>query len=92
MKKEFVEIYQRIYDCDTYDDGEKKPKKLLGKFEIIEIIYEDWYTSQKIGRMFGTQNLFLITEKEIRGKNGGSIYDIKPLKNLTIKNSMEKVL
>ena len=36
MEKNIIEVWERVYDCDTNKDGSKKPNKLLGKFELLE--------------------------------------------------------
>ena len=36
MEKKYIEVWERVYDCDINKDGSKKPNKFLGEFELLE--------------------------------------------------------
>lgn len=79
-----MKIYQRIYDNPKNEDGTEKTNKFLGDFEIIEILSEDAYSSERIGVING--KVFLISEIEVSGRIGnlgGSRFEIKELTSLT---------
>ena len=78
-----MKIYDRLYDSPVNKDGSLKESKLLGDFEIVEVIYEDSYSSEQIGTCDG--KVYLISEKEVTGFNGGSRFDVKELKSLCVR-------
>lgn len=75
-----MKIYERLFDNPKKADGTLKESKLLGNFEIIEVISEDSYSSEQIG--IADDKVYLISEREVTGVNGGSRYEIKELKSL----------
>lgn len=75
-----MEIYKRIYDNDLNKDGSKKSNEFLGEFEIIETIFEDGYSSQRIG--FAGDKVYLIDEIEVTGWNSGSRFEVKELSSV----------
>jgi hypothetical protein len=75
-----MKIYERLFDNPKKADGTLKESKLLGNFEIIEVISEDSYSSEQIG--VADDKVYLISEREVTGVNGGSRYEIKELKSL----------
>ena len=72
MKKE--RIYEMSYDNPLKKDGTPKPNKLLGIFEINQIIEEDIYSSIKIGIRNGKK--YLIIEKEASHGTKTKIYKL----------------
>lgn len=78
-----MEIYERLYDNPLNRDGSFKENKLLGDFEILEVIHEDLYSSKQIATSSG--KVYLITEKEVSGVNGGSRFEVKELKSLILR-------
>lgn len=72
-------IYQRSFDSPLEKDGTRKKSELLGEFEIIEVINENSYSSQRIGILVGTRKVYLINEYEVSGHNGGSRFEVKEL-------------
>lgn len=78
----FETIYERLWDNPFNKDGSKKETKILGEFEIIEILKEDLYTSQKIGILKDTDRVFIISEFEIMGFGGGSRFEALECKSL----------
>jgi hypothetical protein len=73
-----MKIYEREYDNKFLKDGVTlKDNKLLGDFEIIKIVFEDYYESVKIGKEKG--KVYMIIEKEVSGYNGGSKFVIEEL-------------
>ena len=83
-----MKIYKRQYDNPINEDGTDKPNELLGDFEIIETIMEDYYQSEQIGTKDG--KTYLITEREVSGYNGGSRFEAKELVNVLQDNSKPK--
>ena len=75
-----MKIYERLYDRPVNKDGSLKESKLLGDFEILEVIYEDSYSSKQIGTCDG--KVYLIIEEEVAGFNGGSRFEVKELRSL----------
>ncbi len=78
-------IYDMYFDNPFKEDGSKKDSTLLGEFEIIEIMNEDSYSSQRIGVLHGTDRVYLINEREVSGIGGGSRFEIKYLQKLTVR-------
>ena len=72
MKKE--RIYEMCYDNPLKTDGTPKQNKLLGIFEISQIIEEDNYSSIKIGIRNGKK--YLIIEKEASYGTKTKIYKL----------------
>lgn len=78
-----MKIYKRDYD-NAYDkQGNPKENQFLGDFNIIETIFEDTYASSRIGIKDG--KVYLISEEEVGGFNGGSRFEIKEIKSLKPK-------
>ena len=78
-----MKVFERNFDNPFNEDKTEKESKLLGEFEIIEMLCEDSYSSQRIGVQDG--KVFLITEIEVSGrysKDGGSRFEVKELKTL----------
>lgn len=78
-----MKIFERNFDNPFNEDGSEKKAKLLGEFEIIETLFEDAYSSQRIGTQSG--KVFLISEIEVSGrisKDGGSRFEVRELKSL----------
>lgn len=78
-----MKIFERNFDNPFNEDGTEKKANLLGDFEIIETLFEDAYSSQRIGTQDG--KVFLISETEVSGrysKDGGSRFEVKELKSL----------
>ena len=85
MMKE-KKIYQRVYDGKPAGfSSDKLPNELLGTFEIIQQISEDFYSEQFIGRRKEDGKKYLVEGVEVSGmfnpENGGVRYSIKELKN-----------
>jgi hypothetical protein len=76
-----MKIYDRTYDEPINKDGTKKPVVFLGNFKIIQTIFVDMYSSMRIG--IKDNRVYLIKEREKSYDNGGTIFTIKELKNLT---------
>lgn len=76
-----MEIYNRTYDNPLNDVGMPKYKELIGDFDIIETIYEDSYSSQRVGKM--DNKIYFIEETEVIGRNGGTRFEITELKQIT---------
>lgn len=76
-----TEIFERSYDNPLKSDGTPKENKLLGEFEITEILREDAYESVMIGISDGKP--YLILEREVTGYNGGSRFEVMEIKTLT---------
>ena len=83
----FETIYERLWDNPINKDGSKKEAKLLGEFEIIEILREDSYNSQKIGILKGTDKVFIISEFEVTGFGGGSRFEAIECKSLQYRTA-----
>lgn len=83
----FETIYERIWDNPFYKDGSKKEAKILGEFEIVETLAEDSYTSQKIGVLKDTDRVFIISEFEVTGFNGGSRFEVLECKSLQCRTA-----
>ena len=79
-------IYKRSFDRPLKEDGTFKESEFLGEFEIVEIINENTYTSQRIGVLVGTDKVFLIDEYEVTEVNGGSLFEIKELTSLAVRS------
>lgn len=85
INHEYTKIYKRQYDKEYTTNGELKPNKLLGQFKIIEAIYQSEYESLSVGIEKHSNNIFIISEREVTGINGGSIFDIYECKSLIQK-------
>ena len=86
-----MKIFEREYDYVCDKNGETKSNKLLGDFKIIEILYEDTYSSLRIGvDKYGL--IYLIEEKEVTGHNGGSVFNVIRLKTLSETKDLKKIL
>ena len=83
-KMNIIEIYERLYDNPMLPDGQEKPNKFLGKFQVIQVINQNMYCSITIGRMINTNDIYLIQEIEVWGYNGGSRFEITKLNNLKL--------
>lgn len=81
-----MKIYKRIYDSPKDKNGNIQPNEYLGDYDIIEVLYEDFYSSQRIGTKDG--KVFLISEYEVSGRRdpyiGGSRFEVKELKTLRV--------
>ena len=85
--KQIETIYERIWDNPINKDGSKKESKILGKFEIIETLREDSYTSLKIGILKDTDRVFIISEFEVMGLLGGSRFEVLECKSLQCRTA-----
>ena len=82
-----MKVYKREYDQPLDSDGTEKPNEYLGEYDLIEILEEDAYSSLKIVADKVNRNIFLLVETEVSGRfhnNGGSRYELKPLKTLQL--------
>lgn len=75
-----MKVYRRNYDNPIDERGIEKPNEFLGEFEIIETLIEDSYSGNWIGLMDG--KVYIISQFEVIGVNGGSRYEVKELKSL----------
>lgn len=81
------ELFERYYDNPVDSDGNQKPNKSLGFFEIIETLESDFYNSMHIVKS-ADNKIYLVIEREISGYNGGSrlrLLEIKNLRHLTTR-------
>ena len=74
-----MEIYERIYDCDTDKDGNKKPNKLLGNFELLEGSMNDYSYEVYVKDEAGV--VYKLTGREISYDNGGTKHFISKLED-----------
>ena len=77
-----IQIYERAYDNPMLPDGQRKPNKFLGEFEVIQVIDQDMYNSTLIGRMIDTDKIYLIRETEVSYYNAGSQFEVTELEKL----------
>lgn len=78
-----VEIFERFYDNPLKEDGTEKRNKSLGKYSIIETLFEDGYSSLKIGEKNG--EIYLIKESEVSFVNSGSRFEVTKLESVVKK-------
>lgn len=82
------EIYERIYDNPIDKDGNNKPNRKLGKFKVIQQIFEDFYSEEFIGEMDGEK--YLIRGIEVSGmynpEKGGVRYEVNKYLEEEINN------
>jgi hypothetical protein len=76
------ELFECNYDNPIDKDGNKKPNRSLGVFNIIETLESDFYNSL---RLVISENgvLFLVVEREVGGFYGGTrnrLIEIKTLR------------
>lgn len=77
---ENIKVYERQYDNPFNHDGSKKPNKLLGVFEIVQIIRNEPYAAVCIGRRISKNSgFYLIEEKEVSFFNSGAKYVVTKL-------------
>lgn len=72
-----MKVYERIYDNPLREDGTRKPNTYLGNYKIIQTLWVDSYSSQRIGKKDG--EIYLIEEIEVSGHNGGSRFAVTKL-------------
>lgn len=72
-----MKIYKRIYDNPINPDGTKKPNVFIGEFKIVQTLFIDGYSSQRLGVKNG--EYYLIEEKEVSYKDGGSRFSVTKL-------------
>ncbi|HEY5590638.1 MAG TPA: hypothetical protein VIK55_06430 [Paludibacter sp.] len=75
-----MEIHKRNYDNEFNKDGSKKFNEFLGEFDIIETLFEDSYSSQRIG--VAGDKVYLIDEIEVSGYSSGSRFEVKELSSV----------
>ena len=75
------ELFERYYDNPVDNDGNQKPNKSLGNFEIIENIESDFYNSMRIAKS-ADNKIYLVIEREVFGYNGGTRLRILEIKNV----------
>lgn len=78
---EYGEIWEWNYDNPKNPDGTDKGNALLGYFKILEVVWEDTYSSVKIGRR-DDGNIYIIEEREVSFHNSGSRTAVKRLMSL----------
>ena len=79
------ELSECNYDNPIDKDGNEKPNRSLGVFNIIETLEADSYNSLRIA-VSESGRLFLVVESEVSGFNGGTrnrLVEIKSLRHLT---------
>lgn len=76
-------IMLRIYDAPKDLTGLPKANRVLGHFRVVERIYKGSYEEQFIGQRSEDGKLYLVTGHEVSFENGGTMYSIKELKNVT---------
>ena len=79
------ELFERYYDNPVDNDGNQKPNKSLGAYEIIENLESDFYNSMRIAKS-ADNKIYLVIEREVSGCNGGTrtrILEIKNVRHLT---------
>jgi hypothetical protein len=79
------ELFERYYDNPVDNDGNQKPNKSLGAFEIIETIEADSYNSMRIAKS-ADNKIYLVIERETSGYNGGTrlrLLEMKKVQHLT---------
>jgi hypothetical protein len=80
------ELFERYYDNPVDNDGNQKPNKSLGTYDIIEILESDFYNSMRIAKS-ADNKIYLVIEREVSGYNGGTrlhLLEIKSVRHLTI--------
>jgi len=75
---EYGEIWERSYDNPKNPDGTEKDNAILGYFKILEVVWEDAYSSVKIARR-DDGNIYIIEESEVSFHNSGSRTAVKRL-------------
>lgn len=79
---ETEKIYERSFDTPLMENGAPKQSKFLGEFKIIETLNDNSYSSQRLGVLVGTADVYLINEYEVSGRNGGSRFEVKEITTL----------
>ena len=61
-----MKIYKRIYDNPINKDGTEKPNELLGEFELIDGLMDD-YCYEVIVKNITDNELYILFGKEVSG-------------------------
>lgn len=83
------ELFERYYDNPVDNDGNQKPYKSLGAYEIIENLESDIYNSMRIAKS-ADNKIYLVIEREVSGYNGGTrlrLLQIKNVRHLTTSST-----
>ena len=86
------ELFERYYDNPVDNDGNQKPNKSLGSFEIIETLESDFYNSIRIAKS-ADNKIYLVIEREMSGYNGGTrlrLLEMKNVRHITTASTLLK--
>ena len=83
------ELFERYYDNPVDNDGNQKPNKSLGVFEIIETLESDFYNSMRIAKS-ADNKIYLVIERETSGYNGGTRLRLLEIKNLRLPTTRQE--
>lgn len=83
---EIRNIYSMVYDSRSW--GTNGYGKFLGKFKVIQQITEDGWEDTFVGQNIETEELCLILSHEVCGFGGGISYQVCPLHNVILNESV----
>jgi len=72
---DIIEVYDMNYD--SKERGNNGKGNFLGKYKVLEIIYEDIYDEQWYGLNIETNKICLIIGSEVCGYGGGIRFEVE---------------